>query len=71
MSLTELDLDGRILDDGSKLIGKAKRQPDGTWQCLASVAGALCVVQVRVMFEDPPEWAGDPTYERFKRLELD
>lgn len=36
-----------------ELIGRAKQQPDGTWRCLADVAGALCLVEVTVEFDVP------------------
>lgn len=48
----ELDVDGRVDSRGVKFIGKAKRQPDGTWHCLADVGGALCIVEVKVTFLD-------------------
>lgn len=49
VELTEINLDG-IYDKDRKVffIGKAKKQPDGTWRCLAEVNGALCIVEVKV-----------------------
>ena len=44
----ELDVDGVVDDKGMRFIGKAKKQPDGTWVCLANVGGALCQVEVRI-----------------------
>lgn len=44
----EIDLDGHIDAKGVRYIGKAHRQPDGTWRCLAEVQGCLCVVEVRI-----------------------
>lgn len=45
---TEIDLDGHVDAKGVRYIGKAARQPDGTWRCLADVAGCLCIVELRV-----------------------
>ncbi len=39
------------------LIGKASLIPDGTWRCLANVGGALCLVEVKLTFQDPDETA--------------
>lgn len=46
----QLDVDGRFdsKSDGIQYIGKATQQIDGTWRCLANVAGALCLVEVRI-----------------------
>lgn len=44
----EVDVDGTYCDKGVRYLGKAKRQPDGTWQCLADVGGALCRVECRI-----------------------
>ena len=39
----------RIVDSrGIMYLGDAVQQFDGTWRCLANVAGALCVVVVRI-----------------------
>ena len=32
--------------EGIEYWGRATRQPDGTYQCLANVGGALCLVEV-------------------------
>lgn len=48
----ELDVDGKIDAKGVVFIGKASRQPDGTWRCLANVGGALCIVEVKITFEE-------------------
>ena len=48
----ELDVDGMVDAKGVIFIGKAKRQADGTWRCLANVGGALCVVEVRITFQE-------------------
>jgi len=48
----ELDVDGRVDSRGIVFIGKAGRQPDGTWRCLANVGGALCVVEVKITFDE-------------------
>lgn len=50
-SVTEVDLDGHVDLKGVEYIGKARRQPDGTWQCLANVDGCLCIVQVKIWLE--------------------
>lgn len=47
----EVDLDGHIDAKGIQYIGKASRQPDGTWLCLANVGGALCRVEVKLSRE--------------------
>ena len=39
--IIELDVDGMIDRRGVKFIGTARRQPDGTYRCLADVGGAL------------------------------
>jgi hypothetical protein len=46
----EVDVDGVVDARGVQFIGRAARQPDGTWRCLANVAGALCIVEVKVTF---------------------
>ena len=45
----EMNVDGMI-DRGGRIrfLGKATRQPDGTWRCLAEVEGTFCVVEVRM-----------------------
>jgi hypothetical protein len=49
---SEIDLDEHIDDKGIRYIGKARRQPDGTWRCLAEVSGALCLVEVKIAPKD-------------------
>lgn len=46
--VTDIDLDGHVDKRGVEYFGQARRQPDGTWRCLACVCGCLCVVEVRV-----------------------
>ena len=48
----EIDVDGRMDRLGVVFIGKARLQPDGTWRCLANVAGALCLVEVSMSFAE-------------------
>ncbi len=43
---SEVDVDGYIDARGIRYLGKATRQEDGTWRCLADVDGALCLVEV-------------------------
>lgn len=50
--LDEVDVDGLMDRKGVVYIGKAKRQPDGTYRCLANVGGALCIVEVTITFQD-------------------
>ena len=38
--------------DGIQYLGIARRQTNGLYKCLANVAGALCVVEVRINFDD-------------------
>lgn len=52
-NVEELDVDG--MKDRTRdiwYIGKAYRQPDGKWRCLADVNGALCLVEVRIRKKD-------------------
>ena len=52
---TEVDVDGRVCaTSGIEYIGKAHRQPDGTWRCLANVGGALCLVEVKITEQIAP-----------------
>lgn len=46
---TEINLDG-VVDEttGVRYLGKATRDFDGYWLCLADVGGSLCVVEVTV-----------------------
>lgn len=44
-----IDVDGRVCPKtGMSYIGKARKQLDGTWRCLANVDGALCLVEVAI-----------------------
>ena len=45
-----INVDG-MTDEGRGIQywGKATKQPDGTWQCLANVQGALCRVEVEIV----------------------
>lgn len=52
---TQIDVDRRIdekSDGAISYVGKATLQPDGTWQCLANVDGALCLVEVKLTFHE-------------------
>jgi len=49
----EVDLDGYVDLRGVEYIGKAARQPDGTWRCLAKVGDALCIVEAKITFPPP------------------
>jgi hypothetical protein len=44
-----VDVDG-VIDEKNGIIylGKATRQPDGTWRAMANVGGSLCVVECRI-----------------------
>jgi hypothetical protein len=44
----EVNVDGVMDSKGIVFLGKATQQFDGTWRCLANVAGALCLVEVRI-----------------------
>jgi hypothetical protein len=43
-------VDGIQPEEGIELWGRAMRQEDGTYQCLANVHGALCRVEVNITF---------------------
>lgn len=48
-----IDVDGRTDRDGLiRYLGKAWKQADGTWQCLAIVGTALCRVEVTITFQE-------------------
>ena len=47
----EVDVDGFVDAKGIKYIGKALKQPDGKWICIADVDGALCRVEVTIRFQ--------------------
>lgn len=44
----EIDVDGKVDAKGVRFVGKARRQPDGTWRALANIGGALCLVECTV-----------------------
>lgn len=52
-ALGEVDVDG-MFDERRQIqyLGKARKQPDGTWRCLANVGGCLCLVEVKIRFKD-------------------
>jgi hypothetical protein len=58
----QIDVDG-IIDPfrlGIQYLGKATRQANGTWRCLANVGGALCLVEVSIAeVPEPLVWEGD------------
>jgi hypothetical protein len=48
----EVDLRGYVCKRGVRYLGKAKRDDlTGLYRCLAVVAGALCIVEVKITFE--------------------
>jgi len=49
----ELDVD-EIVDKKRNIryIGKATKQIDGKWHCLADYSGALCLVEVNITFPE-------------------
>ena len=53
----EIDVDGHVDLRGIEYIGKATRQPDGTWRCLAKIPHgadtALCVVECKITLQPP------------------
>jgi hypothetical protein len=55
----EVDLDGRIDEEnGIEYIGKARRQRNGKWTCLADVRGALALVEVTLRWAEPQDEQG-------------
>jgi hypothetical protein len=48
-----VDVDGRFDPKCEEIqyLGRATMQFDGTWRCLANVAGALCLVEVKITME--------------------
>jgi hypothetical protein len=40
----------KILDENRQIeyLGKATKQLDGTWHCIANVRGMLCIVSIRI-----------------------
>jgi hypothetical protein len=51
-AVTEIDLDG-VFDEPRQVtyLGKAVKMDGGLWRCLANVAGALCLVELRISFD--------------------
>lgn len=43
-----LDVDGYVDAQGIQYIGKATKQTDGSWRCLANVAGSFCIVEIKL-----------------------
>lgn len=56
MGDTEVDVDGHIDEKGIRYIGKALKQPDGTWICLADIGNSLCRVEVKITPTAPTAW---------------
>lgn len=58
----QVDVDG-IIDPrhpGVQYWGKATRQNDGTWRCMANVEGMLCLVEISIIeVPKPLVWEGD------------
>lgn len=52
-ALQEVDIDGYVDEKGVRYVGKAARQPDGTWISLADVGGCLCRVLVKITPKEP------------------
>lgn len=46
-----VDVDGHVDPRGIRYVGKAHRQPNGKYVCLADVGGALCRVEATITFE--------------------
>lgn len=44
----EIDVEGHVCARGIRYLGKAAKQPDGKYICLADVGGALCRVEVSI-----------------------
>ncbi len=51
---SEVDVDGYVDARGIRYFGKAARQEDGTWRCLADVDGMLCLVEVTLHHAPDP-----------------
>ena len=47
----EIDLDGHVDGKGVRYVGKAQRQDDGKYVCLADVGGMLCRVEVTLTLD--------------------
>jgi hypothetical protein len=54
-TVNKVNVDGYVDERGIEYWGKAIRQSDGTWQCLANVDGALCRVEVSITLRDSQE----------------
>lgn len=65
---SEIDLDNHVDDKGIRYIGKAWRQPDGSWRCLAEVGGALCLVEVKITLPTFGPFAEDARAARGRRV---
>lgn len=48
----EVDVDGIVDDKGIQYIGKATKQDNGRWLCLAAIGEALCRVEVSITFQE-------------------
>lgn len=57
MPADEIDVDGLVDAKGVRYLGKAVKMPNGMYQCLADVDGALCRVECRIV--DQAEELGD------------
>ena len=45
----EIDLDGYVDKKGVEYLGKARRQENGSYRCLANVGGSLCIVEASIV----------------------
>jgi len=64
--LEEIDLDGHVDAKGIRYIGKATRQMNGKYLCLANVGGALCRVEITLTLLDRSE----PEMESIKTVPI-
>lgn len=46
--LEYFDVDGYVDTHGIRYLGKAMKNKDGAWHCLADVGGSLCIVEVKI-----------------------
>lgn len=53
--VVSLDVDGIVDSLGITLIGTTTKTQDGKWRCLANVSGCLCIVEVKITFEQDME----------------
>lgn len=59
-----IDVDGHLDRTRSiRYLGRAQRQPDGTWRCLADVHGALCLVEVTIQLPTFGTLPGERGYD--------